>query len=242
MPDVINPHSCCLSPVVVALDFDNADAAFALADQLEPTQCRLKVGKTLFVKEGPALVKALQDRGFDIFLDLKFYDIPNQVAGAVKAAADLGVWMLTLHASGGRAMLEAAATAAANYAGAAPHLVAVTLLTSFSNEDIQQIGYRWADTSAGVLDLAKLTQQSGVDGVVCSAQEAQSLRQLFGKDFLLVTPGIRPADAHAHDQKRIMTPNAALEMGSNYLVIGRPITESALPLDALKKINVDINA
>jgi orotidine-5'-phosphate decarboxylase len=229
-----------LSPVIVALDFADAQSTYRLLDQLDPLQCRVKVGKQLFVKEGPALLTQIKQRGFEVFLDLKFYDIPNQVAGAVQSAAEIGVWMLTVHASGGIAMLTAAKKAAEAFGKTAPLLVAVTLLTSFSLEDIQEIGYRWDNTEAGVLHLASLAQQAGLDGVVASAQEARVLRDKFGKQFVLVTPGIRPADASVQDQKRVMTPQAALDAGSHYLVIGRPITGAVNPALALKAILDDL--
>lgn len=235
----------CQTPIIVALDYSDAKSALACVDQLDPKDCRVKVGKTLFVKEGPVLIHALHERGFEVFLDLKFYDIPAQVAGAVKSACDLGVWMLTLHASGGPQMMRAAAEAAKSHRaeqGSAPLIIAVTLLTSFSDEEMSAIGYQWSNTADGVMSLAELAHASGVDGVVSSAQEAKQLKSRHGNDFLSVTPGIRPASSDHDDQRRVMTPAMALAQGSDYLVIGRPITKADDPDYALKKIILDINA
>ena len=226
------------SPVIVALDYSDQASAEAMADQLDPKQCRLKVGKELFTHCGPAVVHALQGKGFEIFLDLKFHDIPNTVAGAVKAAADLGVWMVNVHASGGQRMMEAAREALSTY-DKAPLLTAVTVLTSMTAEDLLGVGVE-REPLEQVKHLAQLAQQSGMDGVVCSAQEVSTLRPLIGEDFLLVTPGIRPADAALGDQRRVATPSAALEMGSTHLVIGRPITQHPAPLDSLAAINSEI--
>lgn len=222
------------SPIIVALDYDNRSAAEAMADQLDPKLCRVKVGKELFTYCGPSVVKVLVDKGFDVFLDLKFHDIPNTVAGAVKAAADLGVWMVNVHASGGQRMMEAAANALSGLDGA-PLLTAVTVLTSMTEDDLKGVGVA-KDPLDQVKHLAQLAQQSGMDGVVCSAQEVSELRPLLGEDFLLVTPGIRPVDAALGDQRRVATPAAALEAGSTHLVIGRPITQNAEPLTALNAI------
>jgi len=221
--------------IIVALDFDNAASALALADQLNPNQCRLKVGKELFVAAGPQLVKSLTDRGFDIFLDLKFHDIPNTVAKAVLAAADLGVWMSNVHASGGSRMMSAAKQAVEQHGGDML-LIAVTVLTSMDESDLLQAG---VNRSAGdqVMALAKLTQESELDGVVCSAQEASALKQQLGQDFKLVTPGIRLTDSASDDQRRIVSPPQAIELGSDYLVIGRPITQAENPMQMLQKIN-----
>ncbi len=226
------------SPVIVALDYADQRSAEAMADQLDPSQCRLKVGKELFTHCGPAVVKSLQDKGFEIFLDLKFHDIPNTVAGAVKAAADLGVWMVNVHAAGGQRMMTAAAEALAGYSQR-PLLTAVTVLTSMTADDLQGIGIDRQPLEQ-VKHLAQLAQQSGMDGVVCSAQEVAELRPLLGKEFLLVTPGIRPADAELGDQRRVATPAAALAAGSSHLVIGRPITQHAEPLQSLAAINREI--
>jgi orotidine-5'-phosphate decarboxylase len=224
--------------IIVALDFPQAAPALALAQRLEPKLCRLKVGKELFTAAGPQLVEQLQHRGFEVFLDLKFHDIPNTTAQACKAAAALGVWMVNVHASGGRRMMEAAREALANI-GRRPKLIAVTVLTSMVQEDLRDIGIA-ASPQEMVSRLAQLAYDSGLDGVVCSAQEAPMLRQQCGKDFCLVTPGIRPANAAANDQSRIMTPRAALESGSSYLVIGRPITQAPDPLRALQDILKEI--
>ena len=227
-------------PVLVALDFQQEQTALDLADRLSPQQCRLKVGKELFTRCGPQLVEKLQDRGFEIFLDLKFHDIPNTVAGAVRAAAQLGVWMLNVHASGGRRMMEAAAEAAQSVPKP-PILIAVTVLTSMSQEDLVELGYR--DTAQErVLSLAKLAKTSGLDGVVCSAQEAQSLRHALGPDFCLVTPGIRVAGDDAGDQRRVVGPRQAIDQGADYLVIGRPITQADDPLAVLARVQRELTA
>ncbi|MBI5658127.1 MAG: orotidine-5'-phosphate decarboxylase [Nitrosomonadales bacterium] len=224
--------------IIVALDYPQAAPALDLVARLEPALCRLKVGKELFTAEGPQLVEQLMRRGFEIFLDLKFHDIPNTAAQACKAAAALGVWMVNVHALGGRKMMEAAREAVAQ-AERPPMLIAVTVLTSMAQEDLAEIGIAAAPAGL-VLRLAALARASGLDGAVCSAQEAALLRRECGNEFCLVTPGIRPADAAADDQSRIMTPRAALEAGSSYLVIGRPITRAADPLRALQNISRDI--
>jgi orotidine-5'-phosphate decarboxylase len=226
--------------VVVALDFPQGSAALALADRLDPTRCRLKVGKELFTAGGPALVQGLVRRGFGVFLDLKFHDIPATVAGACRAAAGLGVWMLNVHASGGRAMMEAARDAVAT-GHDAPKLIAVTLLTSMTDRDVTEVGFSGSAMDV-VQRLASLAQSSGLDGVVCSGQEAARLRSACGRGFCLVTPGIRPLAGRADDQKRVMTPRDALAAGADYLVIGRPITQAADPIGALAAINDDIAA
>jgi orotidine-5'-phosphate decarboxylase len=224
--------------IIVALDFPDAASALALVSRLDPALCRLKVGKELFTAAGPELVRTLAGRGFEIFLDLKFHDIPNTVAAACRAAASLGVWMLNVHASGGRRMLEAARDALADLAHP-PLLIAVTVLTSMSGEDLAETGV--VDSPAGqVLRLARLTQSCQLDGVVCSAQEAALLRASLGTDFRLVTPGIRPAGADAADQRRVMTPVEALKAGATDLVIGRPITGAIDPLAVLQGIRSDI--
>lgn len=220
--------------IIVALDYPQAAPALALAQRLEPSLCRLKVGKELFTAEGPQLVEQLQQRGFEVFLDLKFHDIPNTTAQACKAAAAMGVWMVNVHALGGKRMMDAARDALVNVAKR-PKLIAVTILTSMAQEDLHGIGIN-ASPSQMVPLLAGLVNDCGLDGVVCSAQEAFLLRQQLGRDFCLVTPGIRPANAAADDQARIMTPRAALEAGSSYLVIGRPITQAPDPLVALQEI------
>ncbi len=224
--------------IIVALDYSDAQSALALVARLQPALCRLKVGKELFTAAGPQLVEQLMQRGYEVFLDLKFHDIPNTTAQACKAAASLGVWMVNVHALGGRRMMEAAREAVAQ-AVRPPKLIAVTVLTSMAQQDLSELGI--ADTPAEmVLRLAALARASGLDGVVCSAQEAAMLRQHCGGEFCLVTPGIRPADAEVFDQARIMTPRAALENGASYLVIGRPITRAADPLLALQSISREI--
>lgn len=224
--------------IIVALDAKSQNDALAIADQLDPALCRVKVGKELFTHAGPEIVKALHARQFDVFLDLKFHDIPNTTAQAVCAAADLGVWMVNVHASGGRKMMETCVSRlqAGNYK---TQLIAVTVLTSMGREDLRDIGLD-IEPFEQVLRLAKLTQESGLDGVVCSAQEAKMLRQTLGADFALVTPGIRPAGANADDQKRIVTPYQAMQDGSTHLVIGRPITQSANPKQTLQEILASI--
>lgn len=226
--------------VIVALDYGEAKPALALADRLEPDLCRMKVGKELFTAAGPALVEALVRRGFAVFLDMKYHDIPSTVAGACRAAAALGVWMLNVHALGGRAMLAAAREALVKER-AAPKLIAVTVLTSMSAADLGEIGIPESPAQA-VSRLAMLARACGLDGVVCSAQEAAMLRGLCGGEFCLVTPGIRPAPAGRDDQQRVTTPRAAIESGADYLVIGRPITQAADPLAALAAINREIGS
>lgn len=223
------------SPVIVALDVAHASDALALAEQLSPTECRLKVGKELFTAAGPGVVRALQDKGFELFLDLKFHDIPNTVAAAVATAADLGVWMVNVHASGGRRMMTAARERLekGNYA---TRLIAVTVLTSMERQDLAEIGLD-IEPVEQVRRLAALTADCGLHGVVCSAQEAAMLRARQAPDFLLVTPGIRPASSEAGDQRRVMTPEEAQRAGVSYMVIGRPITQAAEPVEALRQIN-----
>jgi len=224
--------------IIVALDYPDAKSALALADHLDPKLCRVKVGKELFTVAGPALVEALANRDFEVFLDLKYHDIPNTVASACRAAAALGAWMINVHALGGRAMMEAAREALAANARV-PKLIAVTVLTSHGPADLADLGI--AGTPAEVvLRLARLARASGLDGVVCSAQEAALLKRECGSDFCLVTPGIRPAQAGADDQSRVMTPAAAVAAGSDYLVIGRPITRATDPLKALAQITAEI--
>lgn len=227
------------SPIVVALDFEQKSAALDLVSQLDPALCRLKVGKEMFTHFGPDFITELQQRKFEIFLDLKFHDIPNTVAKAVQAAADLGVWMVNVHASGGSRMMNAAREALQKYGDDKPLLIAVTVLTSMEQSDLTEIGIQ-ATPAEQVARLAGLTEKAGLDGVVCSAQEAALLKQQFGQDFCLVTPGIRPEFAQADDQKRVMTPKQALAVGVDYLVIGRPITKAADPLAALQAIYQEI--
>lgn len=226
--------------IIVALDYDHASAALDLAQRLDPALCRVKVGKELFTSAGPALVEKLVERRFEVFLDLKFHDIPHTVAQACKAAARLGVWMVNVHALGGRKMMAAAREALEGMPNR-PKLIAVTVLTSMGTEDLREIGLP-GEPQDNVVRLATLTQDCGLDGVVCSAREAAPLRAVLSKDFCLVTPGIRPASAAADDQVRIATPAQALKDGASYLVIGRPITQAADPLQALKNINLEIGA
>jgi orotidine-5'-phosphate decarboxylase len=223
------------SPIIVALDYADKHAALEMADQLDSALCRVKIGKELFTRFGPALVEDLVKRGFDVFLDLKFHDIPNTVAAAVAAAADLGVWMVNVHASGGAKMMNAARTALNGFGDKAPLLIAVTVLTSMDNDELRAIGIS-DTTEQQVLRLAQLARDSGMDGVVCSSLETNALAESFGKDFVLVTPGIRLAGAVKDDQTRIATPASALAAGSHYLVIGRPITRSADPAATLRTI------
>ncbi len=232
--------SCRQGPrIIVALDYANALQALGFVNRLDPARCRVKVGKELFTAAGPDLVEQLVDRGFDVFLDLKYHDIPNTVASACKTAAALDVWMLNVHASGGRVMMHAAREALAGISDP-PLLIAVTVLTSLGADDLREVGY---SESPQVLSerLALLASTSGMDGVVCSAQEASSLRKACGPSFCLVTPGIRLADAVQDDQKRIVTPAAAVTNGADYLVVGRPITRADDPLAVLDRIAAEIN-
>lgn len=225
--------------VVVALDYPDKEQALAMAQQLDPAKCRVKVGKELFTRCGPTIVESLHASGFDVFLDLKFHDIPNTAAKAVRAAAEMGVWMVNVHASGGRRMMEAARNELEQVNGANTLLIGVTVLTSMERSDLADLGLD-IDPLDQVKRLAKLTEQSGLDGVVCSAQEVKPLREVIGAEFKLVTPGIRPADAEVGDQKRIMTPVDAIKAGSDYLVIGRPITKAESPIDSLARIDADL--
>jgi len=224
--------------VIVALDVPSSDEALAIAARLDPARCRLKVGKELFTSAGPALIERLMTPGFEIFLDLKFHDIPNTVASACRAAARLGVWMLNVHALGGRSMLQAAREAVESVPRR-PLLIGVTVLTSMSESDLHEVGIP-ATPMETVARLARLAQDCGLDGVVCSAQESAMLRKIMRADFKLVTPGIRPAGASSDDQQRITTPAQAVAGGSDYLVIGRPIARAPDPLAALDAINAEI--
>lgn len=226
--------------IIVALDYNDPEKAMAMVDQLDAARCRVKIGKELFTYAGPDLVRCVQDKGFEVFLDLKFHDIPNTVAKACAAAAELGVWMLTVHASGGQEMMLAAREGVSS-ASRAPLLVAVTVLTSMQASDLTLLGVD-RSLEEQVMRLASLAQQSNMDGVVCSAQEVIELRKLLSENFSLVTPGIRPAGAASGDQKRVMTPAEAIRAGSNYLVIGRPITQARDPKSALNAIFDEINA
>ena len=228
----------CLSPIIVALDFPNADSALALAAQLDPAQCRVKVGKELFTRCGPSIVEALQAKGFDVFLDLKFHDIPNTTAMAVKAAAEMGVWMVNVHCSGGLRMMAACRNELDKLSGAKPLLIGVTVLTSMEREDLSGIGLD-VEPQTQVLRLAGLAQQAGMDGLVCSAQEASVLK-VAHPQLQLVTPGIRPAGSAEDDQRRILTPSQALQAGSDYLVIGRPISQAANPQQALAAVLAEL--
>ncbi|PWC16371.1 orotidine-5'-phosphate decarboxylase [Brenneria corticis] len=229
------------SPIIVALDYADQAAALAFVDRISPRDCRLKVGKEMFTLFGPAFVQSLRQRGFDVFLDLKFHDIPNTVAHAVAAAADLGVWMVNVHASGGARMMMAAKDALSPFAGDAPLLTAVTVLTSMEAEDLRELGIT-ASPAEQAERLAQLAYNCGLDGVVCSAHEAQSLKRLCGEQFKLVTPGIRPAGSDVGDQRRIMTPLQAQQAGVDYMVIGRPITQSADPAQTLRDIRASLAA
>ena len=227
------------SKIIVALDYEKEAEALALVDQIDPSLCRLKVGKEMFTTLGINFVKQLHQRNFDVFLDLKYHDIPNTVARAVRSAADLGVWMVDLHASGGLRMMEEAKRILEPYGKDAPLLIAVTVLTSMEDLDLLQIGIN-ASPMEQVLRLAHLTQRAGLDGVVCSPQEVEILRNACGEEFKLVTPGIRPIGADFGDQRRVMTPTAAIRAGSDYLVIGRPITKADNPVEILRSINASI--
>ncbi|MCU7799217.1 MAG: orotidine-5'-phosphate decarboxylase [gamma proteobacterium symbiont of Lucinoma myriamae] len=231
---LVNESKINGAKIIVALDFKDEASTMALVEKLEPSLCRLKVGKELFVRCGPELVKKLINKGFDVFLDLKFHDIPNTVAAACQAAADMGVWMVNVHASGGRKMMQFAREAI-DKCEHKPLLIGVTILTSLSRQDIAEVGLD-IEPAEQVLRLARLARDSGLDGVVCSPQEVRTLKQELGQDFCLVTPGVRPAGAAIGDQQRVMTPSEALLQGSDYLVIGRPITASPDPVMALDNI------
>ncbi|KJR21699.1 MULTISPECIES: orotidine-5'-phosphate decarboxylase [Vibrio] len=225
--------------VIVALDYDNQADAFAFVDRIDPMSCRLKVGKEMFTLFGPDFVRELHKRGFSVFLDLKFHDIPNTCAKAVRAAAELGVWMVNVHASGGERMMSAAREILLPYGKERPLLIGVTVLTSMEQSDLAGVGLDM-EPQQQVMRLASLTKNAGLDGVVCSAQEATLLKQNLGQEFKLVTPGIRPQGSEQGDQRRIMTPVEAIAAGSDYLVIGRPITQAANPADVLESINTSL--
>lgn len=227
--------------VIVALDYASKEQALTFVEQLDPALCRLKVGKEMFTLFGPEFVRMLVQKQFDVFLDLKFHDIPNTVAKACKAAAELGVWMVNVHASGGQIMMEAARQAIADSAHPQTQLIAVTVLTSMDQEQLDQVA-GGISTNEQVKKLALLAQSAGLDGVVCSAQEAIMLRGCVEERFLLVTPGIRPAGSEAGDQKRIMTPTQAMQSGVSYLVMGRPVTQAQDPLQVLKNVNKSLSA
>jgi len=225
------------SPIIVALDYPDIQSAMVIANQLNPNHCRVKIGKELFTAAGPRIVEMLIDKGFDVFLDLKFHDIPNTASHAVTAAANLGVWMINVHASGGSKMMEACKEALDKMnLDKAPLLIAVTVLTSLHDKDLKEVSvYELAQDQ--VVKLALLAKNSGLDGVVCSAEEAETLRRVCGASFTLVTPGIRPSDyTVCDDQKRVVTPREAMEKGSDYLVVGRPITQSGRPAQMIETI------
>ena len=222
------------SPLIIALDYPDAQSALHMARQLDPSYCRVKVGKQLFTSAGPDFIEELHNLGFQVFLDLKFHDIPNTVAGAVKAAADLGVWMVNVHAQGGAKMLHAAADAVSGSSDP-PILIAVTVLTSMSSDDLLQIGYQ-ISLEQLVVKLARMSRDMGLSGVVCSAQEAAVLRDALDDDAVLVTPGIRMQDDVSGDQTRIMTPSQAIKETANYLVMGRPVTGHKEPARRVQEI------
>ena len=224
--------------VIVALDFDSGKKTLQLVEQLEPNMCRLKVGKELFTRTGPQLVKHLVDSGFDVFLDLKFHDIPNTVAKACASAAELGVWMVNVHAQGGPTMMTAARDAIKDFERR-PLLIAVTILTSLKESELDAIGLQ-GSAEENVLRLAKLAEHTGLDGIVCSPWEVLTLRNEVNENFKLVTPGIRPTGSSRDDQARVMTPRSALNAGSDYIVIGRPITQAKNPKAALQSICAEI--
>ena len=227
-------------PLIVALDYANAHAALTLAERLDPAQCRVKVGKELFTSAGPQVVRELVKRGFSVFLDLKFHDIPNTVAGACRAAADLGCWMMNVHAAGGGAMLSAA-RAALDDGPQRPLLIAVTVLTSVDEATLHAVGVS-GSIAEQVARLAALSEVAGLDGVVCSPLEIGVLRAQRAASFKLITPGVRPAASGQDDQVRVATPGAAIRAGASYLVVGRPVTQAADPLAALAAINAEIDA
>jgi len=227
--------------IIIALDFGTSDQALQFLDLLDPNLCRVKIGKELFTAGGPQLVKKIIDRGFDVFLDLKFYDIPNTVARASKIAADLGIWMLNIHASGGRAMMEAARESIDSLGDQRPLLIGVTVLTSFLKEDLEQTGIQ-SYPEEQVSKLAFLARDSGLDGVVCSAAETKLLRSQLQDKFCLVTPGIRRPEDAIGDQKRVVGPAEAIQNGSNYLVVGRPITNADSPIGALIEFNSAVSS
>jgi len=224
------------SKIIVALDYSNEDEALNFIKKVNPELCKLKIGKELFTVAGPQFVEKIVAMGFDVFLDLKFHDIPNTVMKACHAASELGVWMVNVHALGGKTMMQAAKEGVSH---SSTKLIAVTILTSMGQEDLNQIGIE-TDVKDQVVNLARLANDAGLDGVVCSAKEVSILRENLGNDFLLVTPGIRPAGNETSDQKRVMTPREAVDTGSSYLVIGRPITQSESPIDTLEMILLNI--
>ena len=223
--------------IIIPLDMEYTSAV-SIADKLDPNICRLKVGNQLFTSSGPKIVKTLHDKGFEVFLDLKFHDIPNTVYESVRSAANLGVWMINVHASGGSKMLDASKKALEGF-DKPPLLIGVTILTSISEEILTEIGFKNLDKQ--VMRLTKLAQRSGLDGVVCAASDASKVKQTCGESFLTVTPGIRPKDADLNDQSRTSTPKEAITNGSDFLVIGRPITGSEDPTNALENIYEEVS-
>lgn len=222
------------SPIIVALDFPTKEQALAMADQLDPSLCRVKVGKELFTASGPSILEELHKREYEVFLDLKFHDIPNTCSKAVGVAADLGVWMVNVHASGGRRMMEASRNEIEKRTHK-PLLIGVTVLTSMEAQDLAEIGIDISPQQQ-VERLAKLTQSSGLDGVVCSAREVELIREVCGSEFLTVTPGIRPEGSEQADQRRVMTPRQAKAAGVDYMVIGRPVTQATNPEKACSAV------
>ena len=225
------------SKIIVALDYSNEEQALEFVNKVTPDLCKLKIGKELFTTAGPRFVEKMVEKNFDVFLDLKFHDIPNTVMKACHAASELGVWMVNVHALGGKTMMQAAKEGVSN---SSTKLIAVTILTSMGQEDLSQIGIQ-SPVQDQVVNLASLAHESGLDGVVCSAKEVSILRQKLNKEFLLVTPGIRPKGNETSDQKRVMTPAEAMNAGSSYLVIGRPITQSDSPIQTLETILAEID-
>ena len=222
--------------IIIALDFPTAAAAEQFLSGLDPASCRVKIGKELFTAAGPDFVRRVVAMGFDVFLDLKFHDIPNTVAGAVRVAAELGVWMINVHASGGVAMMSEAREALEVVSGTRPLLIAVTILTSLAGDDLTRQGISCSPAEQ-VIRLAEMTSEAGLDGVVCSAAETPLLRERFGDRFALITPGIRRIEDARGDQKRVVGPAEAVAMGSTYLVVGRPITQATSPAQALREFN-----
>ena len=230
------PNNNSDSKIIVALDYSTEEQAMDFVNKVTPELCKLKIGKELFTTAGPRFVEKIAEQGFDVFLVLKFHDIPNTVMKACHAAADLGVWMVNVHALGGKTMMQAAKEGVSH---SSTKLIAVTILTSMGQGDLKEIGIQ-TEVKDQVVNLATLANDSGLDGVVCSAKEVSILREHLGNDFLLVTPGIRPKGNATSDQKRVMTPSEAMNAGSSYLVIGRPITQSDSPIQTLETILTEI--
>jgi len=226
------------SKVIVALDFSSLNETEIFLKKIKGQNCRLKVGKELFTKEGPNVIKLIQQYDFEIFLDLKFHDIPNTVSHAIKASCNLGVWMVNVHASGGKQMMLAAREAV-ECSSHKPLLIAVTILTSFDNSSYQELGFK-NDLQEQIAYLATMSEKSGMDGIVCSANDICFIKPLVNEKFQFITPGIR-VQKSSDDQKRVTTPENAISNGSNYLVIGRPVTLSDDPASMIEKINQSIN-